>query len=234
MIPAFACQRSTAFNYLPCQSACHDASGTTGRKPKPMFLVDEIRYELSNLNGSAVPVIWVTHTHSMGSLVVTLFSVPLVRETTTGIGFCAPFFDSHVPLRHCLIHMGHLASNFLLITLLMRSRYPERSSAGNRHTVNCCSSMILYGIVFPVESRTSIGWKNMRTAGRLVLHHNCGLDSVFHTRFVFRQCGNGIFVSSRSTCIVFAYEEVEKSAPWTRYQLNNNADDGHLGVKPRL
>src|SRR6266852_6065024 len=44
-----------------------------------------------------------------GHLTVTFFSMPLVRETTTRIGFCAPFFDSHVSLRysHIRVHMRH-------------------------------------------------------------------------------------------------------------------------------
>jgi hypothetical protein len=118
-----------------------------------------------------------------------------------------------------------LASKFLLITLLMRSRDPVL--------------LLWYDSVwYCVSCRKSYVhrhyWKNMRAAGRLVLYHKCGLNSVFHTRFVFRQCSNRIFVSNRSTYIVFANEEVEKSAPWTRYQLNNNADNSHLGVKPRL
>ncbi|KAI0273183.1 hypothetical protein BGY98DRAFT_998922 [Russula aff. rugulosa BPL654] len=50
----------------------------------------------------------------------------------------------------------YLASNFLLITVLMRSKDPDGSSAGNTHTVYYCG-MVLYGIVFLVENRTSIG-----------------------------------------------------------------------------
>lgn len=55
--------------------------------------------------------------YSVYDSLVTFFSVPLVRETTTRIGFCAPFFDGHVPLRYYHVHMGHfqiLGVQFLL------------------------------------------------------------------------------------------------------------------------
>ncbi len=74
----------------------------------------------------------------------------------------------------------------------------------------------------------------MRAAGRLVLHHKGGL-----TQFVTLGLSSDIVVMEYSSATaqhinVFAYEEVEKSTPWTKYQLNSNADDGHLGVKPEL
>jgi hypothetical protein len=70
----------------------------------------------------------------------------------------------------------------------------------------------------------------MRAAQRLVLHHECGLNSVCHTSVLF----SDIVVMEYSPAAVqlanvFAYEEVEKGTSWTRYQFNSNADDGNFG-----
>ena len=81
-------------------------------------------------------VSWVTH-----SMIYCI-----VRETTTNIGFCAPFFDSHVPLWYS--HMGHFKMLGVQFPVDCASDAIQRSrgsSAGNRCT------RILYGIVFPVE-----------------------------------------------------------------------------------
>lgn len=88
--------------------------------------------------------------YSLHDPLATLFSVPLVRETTTSIGFCAPFFDSHVPLRYS--HMGH----FQILGVQYPLNYASDAIQRPRHTVYY-RGMILYGIVFPVQSRRSIG-----------------------------------------------------------------------------
>jgi hypothetical protein len=96
----------------------------------------------------------------------------------------------------------YLPSNFLLIAHLMRFRFQRsRGIIGGEQTYCILPS---YDSVWycascrkPYVHRKTTG--RTRAAGRLVLHHKCGLNSVIHTRLVFRHCSNGIFVSNRRT-----------------------------------
>lgn len=117
--------------------------------------------------------------------------------------------------------------------------YASDAIQRSRDTVYYCG-MILYGIVFPVEG-CSTPYVYRKTTGRTCKplggscsNTNAGL-SQFVTLGLFSEIAVMEYSSATAQLInVFAYEEVEKREPWTRYQLNSNTDDGYLGVKPRL
>ena len=82
---------------------------------------------------------------------------------------------------------------------------------------------------------------HQKTPGRTCepLGGSCSITTAALTQFVTLGLFSDIVVMEYSSATaqliyVFAYEEVEKSAPWSRDQPNRNADDGHLEVKPRL
>jgi hypothetical protein len=161
------------------------------------------------------------------------FSVPLVREKTTSIGFCVPFSTA---MSLYGSHMGH----FQILGVHFPLDYASDATQRSRHTVYY-RGMILYGtsIVFPVESRPSTGRLLTGRTCEPLGGGSCSITNAALTQLVTLGLFSDIVVMEYSSATaqhvnVFAYEEVEKSAPWTRYQLNSNADDGHLGVKPRL
>ena len=93
--------------------------------------------------------------------------MPLVRETTTEIGFYVPFIDGHVSLRHSHIHIGHYQILGIRLPLDCASdaiQIPEIQRDHRRGTDPLV--VILYGIVFPVEGRTSIGRLHRKATGR--------------------------------------------------------------------
>lgn len=157
--------------------------------------------------------------YSLYDSLVTFFSLPLVRETTARIGFCAPFFDSHVPLRYCHIHMGHFQILGVQFPLDYSSDAIQRSRwiIGGEHRYRI---LLWYGSVwYCVSCRKP--YIHRKTTGRTCepLGGSCSSTNATVTQFFTL----GLF----SDIVVMGYSSA--SAQLILYSPTNWSRKEHLG-----